>query len=67
MARSSKLSVIKRQRERKKAEKSARKQEERALRKPADGESSDGDRLATQTDLEGYGVIPPSDEPAGKA
>ena len=50
MAKKSKMSVLKRQRERKKAEKAAMKRETRGQK-----ERSDSD-VATQDDLEGYGV-----------
>jgi hypothetical protein len=54
MAKKSKTSVLKRQRERKKAEKAAMKRETRAQkeRSPSD--------IATQEDLEGYGLGPES-------
>jgi hypothetical protein len=51
MAKKSKMSVLKRQRERKKAEKAAMKREGRGEEK----ERSDSD-IATQEDLEGYGL-----------
>ena len=61
MARASKMSVIKRQRERKKAEKAALKREEKEMRRAAD---SAGETVATRTDLEGYGLIhEPEEEP----
>ena len=50
MAKKSKMSVLKRQRERKKAEKAAMKRETRGQK-----ERSDSD-VATKEDLEGYGV-----------
>ena len=50
MAKKSKMSVLKRQRERKKAEKAAMKRETRGQK-----ERSDSD-VATQEDLDGYGV-----------
>ena len=50
MAKKSKMSVLKRQRERKKAEKAAMKREERGQK-----ERSDSD-VATAEDLEGYGL-----------
>ena len=57
MAKKSKMSVLKRQRERKKAEKAAMKRETRGQKeRPA----SD---IATQEDLEGYGLG--SDAPSG--
>ncbi len=62
MARSTKMSVIKRQRERKKAEKAALKREMRAQKKPEEGTPRGGDQLATQDDLEGYGLIPEPEE-----
>jgi len=54
MARKSKMSVLKRQRERKKAEKAAMKRETRGQK-----ERSDSD-VATTEDLEGYGLVPES-------
>jgi hypothetical protein len=54
MARSSKLTAQKRQRERQKSEKAAQKREERAARKHASGEPAN--QVATPEDLEGYGV-----------
>jgi hypothetical protein len=54
MAKKSKMSVLKRQRERKKAEKAAMKRETRAQK-----ERSESD-VATQEDLEGYGLGPDS-------
>jgi hypothetical protein len=51
MARKSKMSVLKRQRERKKAEKAAMKREVRGQK-----ERSDSD-VATAEDLEGYGLV----------
>jgi len=50
MAKKSKMSVLKRQRERKKAEKAAMKREERGQK-----ERSESD-IATTEDLEGYGL-----------
>ena len=63
MARSTKMSVIKRQRERKKAEKAALKREEKEMRRQAQG--SGADEVASRSDLEDYGLIsPPADEPS---
>lgn len=62
MARSSKMSVLKRQRERKKAEKAAMKREQRQD-KEATPESG-GNVQATREDLEGYGLIVEPDEEA---
>lgn len=62
MARRNRMSVLKRQRERNKAEKAALKREERAQRElpPAEG----GGQVASHEDLEGYGVpTGPADEP----
>lgn len=60
MARRNKMSVQKRLRERKKAEKAAIKREERSQREPA---SSGGvAQVATQEDLEGYGLVVEPDE-----
>jgi hypothetical protein len=55
MARSSKMSVQKRQRERQKSEKAAQKREARAQRKTGSG--SPDDAVASWEDLEGYGVV----------
>lgn len=61
MARKSKMSVMKRQRERKKAEKAAAKREQRLQREaPDEGES--GTQVADRDDLEGYGLVVESDE-----
>jgi hypothetical protein len=57
MAKKSKMSVLKRQRERKKAEKAAMKRETRAQK-----ERSESD-IATQEDLEGYGLA--EESPSG--
>jgi hypothetical protein len=59
MAKKSKMSVLKRQRERKKAEKAAMKRETRGEEK----ERSDSD-IATAEDLEGYGLG--SESPTGE-
>ncbi len=64
MARKSKQSILKRQRELKKAEKQALKRERREAREAASAES-DGISVATKEDLEGYGF--PSDEPQEEA
>lgn len=55
MARKSKQSILKRQRELRKAEKAALKRERREQRVAAAGS---GDQVATKEDLEGYGVEP---------
>ncbi len=55
MARTNKMSVLKRQRERKKAEKAALKRELRDRREPP--EDTDPEHVATREDLEGYGVV----------
>jgi len=60
MARKSRMSVMKRQRERKKAEKAAIKREERQQRES--GANGDGTPVATSEDLEGYGVPVEGDE-----
>ncbi|MEE9281911.1 MAG: hypothetical protein V3V67_17200 [Myxococcota bacterium] len=56
MARKSKQSILKRQRELRKAEKAALKRERREQRVAAAAGS--GDQVATKEDLEGYGVEP---------
>jgi len=53
MARKSKMSVLKRQRERKKAEKAAMKRETRGQKERSDSDSD----VATAEDLEGYGLV----------
>ncbi len=58
MAKRSRMSVLKRQREAKKAEKAALKRERREQRTPS-GEAS---RVATKDDLEGYGFAPEPEE-----
>lgn len=61
MARSSKMSVQKRMRERKKAEQAELK---RAKRRPADsGEVSRGGQVADRADLDSYGVTPAASDP----
>ena len=58
MARPTKMSVQKRQRERKKSEEAELK---RAARRARDGtEKPAGGQVAERADLEGYGVIPSS-------
>jgi hypothetical protein len=59
MAKKSRMSVLKRQRELKKAEKAALKRERRDLRKEADPVVGE-DQVATSDDLAGYGF--PSDD-----
>lgn len=62
MARRSRMSVQKRKRERDKAERAALKREER-LQPREEGEASAESSVATQDDLEGYGIAPmPDDE-----
>jgi hypothetical protein len=58
MAKKSKMSVLKRQRERKKAEKAAMKRETRGQKEPSESD------IASPEDLEGYGLgsESPSDE-----
>ncbi len=55
MARKSKQSILKRQRELRKAEKAALKRERREQRV---SEAGSGDQIATKEDLEGYGFEP---------
>lgn len=57
MARKSKQSILKRQRELRKAEKAALKRERREQR-VAESENGSGDQIATKEDLEGYGFEP---------
>ena len=58
MARSTRMSVQKRQRERKKAEQAEMK---RAARKS--GDRAPGGQVADRSDLEGYGILPSAPEP----
>ena len=60
MARSSKMSVQKRARERKKAEQAELK---RATRAAETGEGSRGGQVADRADLDSYGVRPPTPDP----
>ena len=61
MAKSSRMSVQKRQRERKKAEQAELK---RAARRNQDGsEKPAGGQVAERADLEGYGVLQTFDDP----
>jgi hypothetical protein len=60
MARSKKMSVQKRQRERQKAEKAALKREQRARREPGGGGTAD--QTPTREDLEAYGIVQPRDD-----
>jgi len=55
LARASKMSVLKRQRERQKAEKAARKREERTRETPEPERDSEAD--PTRDELEGYGIV----------
>lgn len=59
MARSNRMSVQKRKREREKAEKAAIKRERRFQKSPEDDRE---DAVATRSDLEGYGVLPTPEE-----
>lgn len=59
MARKSKMSVLKRQREMRKAEKAARKREEREQRA---AETTAGGEVASADDLAAYGFTPSEDE-----
>ena len=61
MARSSRMSVQKRLRERKKAEQAELKRVTR--RRPDPGERPAGGQVAERSDLEGYGVIQTFDDP----
>lgn len=63
--RGSKPSMLKRDRERARGEKAARKREERARRQTERPERA-GDGLATRSDLEGYGVQPTPGEISGR-
>lgn len=61
MARMNKMSVLKRQRERKKAEKAALKREMSAQRVPAESKA-EPNQVATREDLEDYGLLDDSSE-----
>lgn len=66
MARRSRMSVQKRKRERDKAERASMKREERSMKGPREEGAEGEDALvATESDLEGYGLGPePEDEDA---
>jgi hypothetical protein len=60
MARKSKMSVLKRQRELKKAEKAELKREEMRARRERTSEAGSADaQVATREDLEIYGIVSP--------
>lgn len=61
MARKSKMTVLKRQREMKKAEKAAMKRSNRDERRASEA-LPDEDRVASRDDLEGYGFGPDPDD-----
>jgi len=58
MGRRNRMTIMKRQRERKKAEKAAMKREQRGQREKTPAEEA----VATSEDLEGYGIAPEADE-----
>jgi hypothetical protein len=58
------MTIMKRQRERKKAEKAAIKREERSQREKPPAEA---DQVATTEDLEGYGLVVEDENDAGEA
>ena len=58
MGRQSKQGVLKRQRERKKAEKAALKREKRLMAIEDEPKETGGDQTATQEDLEALGIFP---------
>ena len=60
MARSRKMSVQKRMREQKKAERAELK---RATRQSPDSEVPKGGQVADRADLDSYGVLPPAADP----
>ncbi len=74
MAKKNRMSVLKRQREARKAEKAALKRERRSMRDQQRGEG-DGEgegegngeaaQVMTREDLESYGALPPEDDKAG--
>ncbi len=61
MARRSRMSVQKRLRERKKAEKAEFKREERSQKEPEDAQDP-SDQVATHQDLEAYGIVVEEEE-----
>ncbi len=62
MARPNKMSVLKRQRERKKAEKAELKREMRLRKDPDEEETRGGGEVATRDDLAGYGLVVEEEE-----
>ncbi len=62
MARASRMSVLKRKRESEKAEKAARKREERTFEKDFGEKKEPHSGEATVDDLEAYGMVQPDDE-----
>ena len=62
MARASRMSVLKRKRESEKAEKAARKREERAVEKEVGEKKEPHSGEATQDDLEAYGMVAPDED-----
>lgn len=62
MARASRMSVLKRKRESEKAEKAARKREERAVEKEVGEKKEPHSGEATQDDLEAYGMVSPDED-----
>ncbi len=65
MARVNKMSVLKRQRERKKAEKAALKREQRG--QPSDDVEERDSPIATRDDLAGYGLVVDEEEETEEA
>ena len=64
MAKKSRTSILKRQRELRKAEKAAMKREKREQRGEQPEEESGSSQVATRDDLAGYGFPVDEDEPA---
>ena len=62
MARASRMSVLKRKRESEKAEKAARKREEKLMEKELGITKEKETGEASQDDLEAYGILPPLEE-----
>lgn len=62
MARASRMSVLKRKRESEKAEKAARKREERLMEKEFGEKKEKESGEASQADLEAYGLVQADDE-----
>ena len=62
MGRASKMSAIKRQRERKKQEKASLKRERKTQRREEARERPGGDTVASREELEAYGLLEPEED-----